>query len=169
MVYVERHGFGAGPSEIYEDLGETDWQYGWQFVKISKEDLPYLEMYSGGGNQYMTKWRGTLELTADVPVTMPSEVLAREIPIDYNGEALTVDRIECSKVSIAVYFPGYVDSTNWAYFEALDKDGNRIDCRWSFMAEQSNRECMYWAIFDEPVDPGTIYYVTCNGQEIWSR
>lgn len=168
-LFVEPYGFGELPDVIFDDVEEAEWNYFWQFLKVGREDLPYLEMYAGGDRIYITKWEGSLTLSTQVPVTIPSEVLARDIPIDYNGEALTIDRIECSKISIAVYFPGYVDSTNWAYFEALDKNGKRIDCRWSFIAEQSGKECMYWAVFDEPLEPGTVCTVTYNGQPIFSR
>ena len=123
----------------------------------------------GAWDNYVTKWEGTLKITADIPVTMPSEVLARDIPIDYNGSALIIDRIECSKISIAVYFPGYVDSTYWAYFNAYDKDGNIIDCRWSFVAENSLKECMFWGIFNDPLEPGNVCSITYNGQLIYSK
>ena len=173
-LYVElnENGF-ASPVDLGEvDLSEDpDWQYAWQFLKIAKEDLPYLELYCGGENVNVTKWSGTKEISVELPVTMPSEVLARGIPIVFDGEDLTIDRIECSKVSIAVYFPGYVDSTTgiMSTFEAWDKDGKRIDCHWSFTAEQSEKECMVWAIFDEPIEPGNVCTVTYNGQPIFSR
>ena len=173
-LYVElnENGF-ASPVDLGEvDLSEDpDWQYAWQFLKIAKEDLPYLELYCGGENVNVTKWSGTKEISVELPVTMPSEVLARGIPIVFDGEDLTIDRIECSKVSIAVYFPGHIDSTTgiMSAFEAWDKDGKRIDCHWSFVAEQSDRECMVWAIFDEPIEPGNVCTVTYNGQPIFSR
>ena len=64
----------------------------------------------------------------DIPVTMPSEVLVRNVPIDFKGEKLTVDRIECSKMSMAVYFPGNIDSATGILnsFAAWDKDGRYL-------------------------------------------
>ncbi len=172
-LYVELHENGfASPVDLGEvDLSEDpDWQYAWQFLKIAKEDLPYLELYCGGDSVNVTKWSGTKEFTVDIPVTMPSKVLARDLPIHYNGEDLTIDRIECSKVSIAIYFPGYVDSASGInIFEVFDKDGERIDCNLTFTAEQSNRECMFWGTFNEPIDPDTVCSITYNGQPIFSR
>ena len=169
-LYVETYGYGESPQCIYEDLEETDWQYAWQFLKIAKEDLPYLELYCGGDSVNVTKWVGTKEFTVDIPVTMPSKVLARDLAIHYNGEDLTIDRIECSKVSIAIYFPGYVDSASGInIFEVFDKDGERIDCNLTFTAEQSNRECMFWGTFNEPIDPDNVCTVTYNGQPIFCR
>ena len=147
----------------------ANWQAEPAVKNVVIEVTDWLEMETDSRDKYVTKWNGTIKVTAEIPVTMPSEILAGDIPIDYNGNELTIDRIECSKISIAVYFPGYVDPTSQEYFNALDKDGSIIDCRWSFIAEQSGKECMFWAVFNEPIDPGTVYFLTYNGQLIYSK
>jgi len=176
-LYVElhEHGFASpidlGEADLSEDGDLPDWQYAWQFLKVAKEDLPYLELYCGGDSVNVTKWAGTREISVDLPVTMPSEVLVRNVPIDFRGEKLTIDRIECSKISMAVYFPGYVDSTTGIMnsFAAWDKDGELIDCNWYFTAEQSGSECMIWTCFKEPMDPADISIITYQGRTIFSR
>ncbi|MCR5009928.1 MAG: hypothetical protein K6A91_03215, partial [Clostridia bacterium] len=82
-----------------------------------------------------------------------------------------IDRIECSKISMAVYFPGYVDPTTGIMdsFAAWDKDGELIDCNWYFTDEPSNRECMVWTNFKEPMDPADIYTLTYQGRTIFTR
>ena len=113
-------------------------------------------------------WRVTLEET---PVTVQSEVLAESVSLSYGGEVLTAEKIECSKLSMAVYFADYVDSTTGilSAFKAFDADGAPIPCDWSFIAEQTDGSCMVWARFDEPMEPGRICKLTFNGETVFAR
>ena len=113
-------------------------------------------------------WRVTLEET---PVTVESEVLAESVSLSYGGEVLTADRIECSKLSMAVYFADYVDSTTGilSAFKAFDADGAPIPCQWSFIADQTDDSCMIWTRFDEPMEPERICKLTFNGETVFAR
>ena len=55
-----------------------------------------------------------------------------------------MERVECSKLSMAVYFADYVDSTTGILgaFRAFDADGKPIPCDWSFIADQTDDSCM---------------------------
>ena len=114
------------------------------------------------------KWKVTLEET---PVTIASEVLAENVPLTYGGEELTAERIECSKLSVAVYFADYVDSTTGILgaFKAFDEDGKPIPCDWSFTADQADDSCMIWTRFDEPIEPECICRLTFNGETVFER
>ena len=107
----------------------------------------------------------------ETPVTVQSEVLAENVSLSYGGEALTAEKIECSKLSIAVYFADYVDSTTGILgkFEIFDANGDTIPCQWSFIAEQTDDSCMVWARFDEPMEPGRICKLTFNGETVFAR
>lgn len=81
-------------------------------MAVDKEALPYLELHWGGKYIFTTVLPGHWKVTLDeTPVTVQSEVLAENVPLTYGGEELTAERIECSKLSMAVYFADYVDST----------------------------------------------------------
>ena len=141
-------------------------------MRVDKETLPYLELHWGGKEIYTTvlpgKWKVTLEET---PVTIASEVLAENVPLTYGGEELTAERIECSKLSMAVYFADYVDSTTGILgaFRVFDADGKPIPCDWSFTADQADDSCMIWTRFDEPMEPGSVCKLTFNGETVFTR
>ena len=113
-------------------------------------------------------WRVTLEGT---PVTIDSEVLAENVSLSYGGETLTAERIECSKLSMAVYFADYVDSTTGILgaFKAFDEDGKPIPCDWSFIADQADDSCMVWTRFNEPMELESVYKLTFNEKTIFTR
>ena len=113
-------------------------------------------------------WRVTLEET---PVTVESEVLAESVSLSYGGEVLTAEKIECSKLSMAVYFADYVDSTTGILgkFEIFDANGDTIPCQWSFIADQTDDSCMVWTRFDEPMEPERICKLTFNGETVFAR
>ena len=129
-------------------------------------------MHWGGKEIYTTvlpgKWKVTLEET---PVTIASEVLAENVPLTYGGEELTAERIECSKLSMAVYFADYVDSTTGILgaFRVFDADGKPIPCDGSFTADQADDSCMIWTRFDEPIEPECICRLTFNGETVFER
>ena len=129
-------------------------------------------MHWGGKEIYTTvlpgKWKVTLEET---PVTIASEVLAENVPLTYGGEELTAERIECSKLSVAVYFADYVDSTTGILgaFEIFDANGDAIPCDWGFTADQADDSCMIWTRFDEPIEPECICRLTFNGETVFER
>ena len=113
-------------------------------------------------------WRVTLEET---PVTVQSEVLAENVSLSYGGETLTADRIECSKLSMAVYFADYVDSTTGilSAFKVFGEDGKPIPCDWSFIADQTDDSCMIWTRFNEPIKPESVCKLTFNGETVFER
>lgn len=141
-------------------------------MAVDKEALPYLELHWGGKEITTTvlpgDWRVTLEET---PVTVESEVLAESVSLSYGGEVLTAEKIECSKLSMAVYFADYVDSTTGILgkFEIFDANGDTIPCQWSFIADQTDDSCMVWARFDEPMEPERICKLTFNGETVFAR
>ena len=114
------------------------------------------------------KWKVSLEET---PVTIASEVLAEDVPLTYGGKELTAERIECSKLSMAVYFAGYVDSTTGILgaFKVFDANGDIIPCDWGFTAHQADDSCMIWTRFDEPMEPGSVCKLTFNGETVFTR
>lgn len=172
VIYPDPSVHFSPPSAFDPDATDADWCYIWEFVTIDKEALPYLEMHWGGKEIYTTvlpgKWKVTLEET---PVTIASEVLAENVPLTYGGEELTAERIECSKLSVAVYFADYVDSTTGILgaFRVFDADGKPIPCDWSFTADQADDSCMIWTRFDEPIEPECICRLTFNGETVFER
>ena len=172
VIYPDPSVHFSPPSAFDPDAADADWRYIWEFVTIDKEALPYLEMHWGGKEIYTTvlpgKWKVTLEET---PVTIASEVLAEDVPLTYGGEELTAERIECSKLSVAVYFADYVDSTTGILgaFRVFDADGKPIPCDWSFTADQADNSCMIWTRFDEPIEPECICRLTFNGETVFER
>lgn len=172
VIYPDPSVHFSPPSAFDPDAADADWCYIWEFVTIDKEALPYLELHWGGKEIYTTvlpgKWKVTLEET---PVTIASEVLAENVPLTYGGEELTAERIECSKLSVAVYFADYVDSTTGILgaFRVFDADGKPIPCDWSFIADQTDDSCMIWTRFNEPIEPGSVCKLTFNGETVFTR
>ena len=172
IIYPESRAMFYTPGTLDPSITDTDWNYIWEFVLVDKETLPYLELHWGGKEITTTvlpgDWRVTLEGT---PVTIESEVLAENVSLSYGGETLTAERIECSKLSMAVYFADYVDSTTGILgaFKAFDEDGKPIPCDWSFIADQADDSCMVWTRFDEPMELGSVYKLTFNEKTIFTR
>ena len=172
VIYPEPHGHFGQPGEFDPEAADADWRYLWRDVAVDREALPYLELHWGGKEINTTvlpgKWKVTLDET---PVTVQSEVLAENVSLSYGGEALTAEKIECSKLSIAVYFADYVDSTTGILgaFRVFDADGKPIPCDWSFTANQANDSCMIWTRFDEPIEPECICRLTFNGETVFER
>ena len=172
VIYPEPHCHFGQPDEFDPDATDADWRYFWRDVTVDGEALPYLELHWGGKEIYTTvlpgKWKVTLEGT---PVPIASEVLAENVPLTYGGEELTAERIECSKLSVAVYFADYVDSTTGVLgaFRVFDADGKPIPCDWSFTADQADDSCMIWTRFDEPIEPECICRLTFNGETVFER
>ena len=172
IIYPESRAMFYTPGTLDPSITDTDWNYIWEFVLVDKETLPYLELHWGGKEIYTTvlpgDWRVTLEGT---PVTIESEVLAENVSMSYGGKTLTAEKIECSKLSMAVYFTDYVDSTTGILgaFKAFDADGKPIPCDWSFIADQADDSCMIWTRFDEPIEPESICKLTFNGETVFTR
>lgn len=172
VIYPEPHCHFGQPGDFGPEAADADWHYFWRDVTVDKESLPYLELHWGGKDIFTTvlpgKWKVTLEET---PVTIASEVLAENVPLTYGGEELTAERIECSKLSMAVYFADYVDSTTGILgaFRVFDADGKPIPCDWSFTADQADDSCMIWTRFDEPMEPGSVCKLTFNGETVFTR
>ena len=172
VIYPETHCHFGQPSDFDPEAADTGWRYFWRDVTVDKESLPYLELHWGGKEVTTTvlpgDWRVTLDET---PVTVQSEVLAENVPLSYGGETLTAERIECSKLSMAVYFTDYVDSTTGilSAFKAFDEDGTPIPCDWSFIADQTDDSCMIWTRFNEPIEPESICKLTFNGKTVFER
>mgnify|MGYP004496791163 CR=1 FL=1 len=172
VIYPEPHCHFGQPSDFDPEATDTEWRYFWRDVAVDREALPYLELHWGGKEITTTvlpgDWRVTLEGT---PVTIESEVLAENVSLSYGGETLTAERIECSKLSMAVYFADYVDSTTGilSAFKAFDEDGEPIPCDWSFIADQTDDSCMVWTRFDEPMELESVYKITFNEKTIFTR
>ena len=172
VIYPEPHCHFGQPGDFGPEAADADWHYFWRDVTVDKESLPYLELHWGGKDIFTTvlpgQWRVTLEET---PVSIKSEVLAENVPLTYGGKALTAQKIECSKLSMAVYFADYVDSTTGVLgkFEVFDANGDTIPCRWSFIADQTDDSCMIWTRFDEPIEPKDICKLTFNGETVFER
>jgi len=172
IIYPESGAMFYTPGTLDSSITDTDWNYIWEFVLIDKEALPYLELHWGGKNIFTTvlpgQWRVTLDET---PVSIRSDVLAENVPLTYGGKTLTAQKIECSKLSMAVYFSDYVDSTTGilSAFKAFDADGAPIPCDWSFIADQTDDSCMIWTRFDEPIEPERICKLTCNGETVYQK
>lgn len=171
IIYPEPEGNYRTPDMLDPDATDTDWRYIWESVLVDKEALPYLELHWGGKNIFTTVLPGRWKVTLDeTPVTVQSEVLAENVPLSYVGETLLAERIECSKLSMAVYFADYVDSTkgDWI-FRIFDANGDSIPCQWSFIAAQTDDSCMFWTRFDEPIEPESICKLTFNGKTVFER
>lgn len=172
VIYPKTHCHFGQPSDFDPEATDTEWRYFWRDVTVDREALPYLELHWGGKEITTTvlpgNWRVTLEGT---PVTIASEVLAENVPLTYGGEELTAERIECSKLSMAVYFADYVDSTTGILgaFRVFDADGKPIPCDWSFIADQTDDSCMIWTRFNEPMEPGSVCKLTFNGETVFTR
>ena len=172
VIYPKTHCHFGQPSDFDPEATDTEWRYFWRDVTVDREALPYLELHWGGKEITTTvlpgHWKVTLEET---PVTIASEVLAENVPLTYGGEELTAERIECSKLSVAVYFADYVDSTTGILgaFRVFDADGKPIPCDWSFTADQADDSCMIWTRFDEPMEPGSVCKLTFNGETVFTR
>lgn len=172
VIYPETHCHFGQPDEFDPDATDTEWRYFWRDVTVDREALPYLELHWGGKEITTTvlpgDWRVTLEGT---PVTIESEVLAENVSMSYGGKTLTAEKIECSKLSMAVYFADYIDSTTGilSAFKAFDEDGKPIPCDWSFIADQTDDSCMIWTRFNEPIEPESICKLTFNGETVFTR
>ena len=172
IIYPELEGNYRTPDMLDPNVTDTDWRYIWESVLVDKEALPYLELHWGGKYIFTTVLPGRWKVTLDeTPVTVQSEVLAESVSLSYGGEVLTADRIECSKLSMAVYFADYVDSTTGilSAFRIFDADGAPIPCDWSFIADQTDDSCMIWTRFDEPMEPERICKLTFNGETVFAR
>ena len=172
IIYPESRAMFYTPGTLDPSITDTDWNYIWEFVLVDKEALPYLELHWGGKYIFTTVLPGHWKVTLDeTPVTVQSEVLAEDMPLTYGGEELTAERIECSKLSMAVYFADYVDSTTGilSAFKAFDEDGKPIPCDWSFIADQTDDSCMIWTRFNEPIEPERICKLTFNGETVFTR
>ena len=142
------------------------------YVPVDKETIPYLELHWGGKEVSTTVLAGEWMVTLDeTPVTVQSEVLAENVPLSYGGEELLAEKVECSKLSMAVYFADYVDSTTGILgaLKIFDAKGEAIPCDWGFTADQNDDSCMIWTRFSEPLTPETICKVTFNGSTIFTR
>lgn len=151
---------------------DSDVCYFQNYVPVDKEALPYLELHWGGTDIFTTVLAGEWMVTLDeTPITVQSEVLAENVPLSYGGEELLAEKIECSKLSMAVYFADYVDSTTGILgaLKIFDAKGDPILCDWGFTADQNDNSCMIWMRFSEPIDPETICKVTFNGTTIFTR
>ena len=140
IIYPESRAMFYTPGTLDPSITDTDWNYIWEFVLVDKETLPYLELHWGGKYIFTTVLPGRWKVTLDeTPVTIASEVLAENVPLTYGGEELTAERIECSKLSMAVYFADYVDSTTGILgaFRVFDANGDIIPCDWGFIADQT--------------------------------
>ena len=171
IIYPESRAMFYTPGTLDPSITDTDWNYIWEFVLIDKEALPYLELHWGGKNIFTTVLPGCWKVTLDeTPVTVQSEVLAESIPLPYAGETILAKKIECSKLSMAVYFDGHVDSTadTWR-FEIFDANGNLIPSNWGYIAAQSKDGCMFLTEFDEPIEPETVCKLTFNGETVFER
>ena len=172
VIYPDSGVHFSQPSEFDPDVTDTDWRYFWRTVPVDKEALPYLELHWGGMYIFTTVLPGCWKVTLDeTPVTVQSEMLAENVPLSYAGETILAKKIECSKLSMAVYFADYVDSTTGILgkFEIFDANGDTIPCQWSFIADQTDDSCMIWTRFDEPIEPANICKLTFNGETVFER
>ena len=171
VIYPESRVCFHAPDTFDPNETDADWQYFWRFVTVDKEALPYLELHWGGKYIFTTVLPGHWKVTLDeTPVTVQSEVLAENVPLSYAGETILAKKIECSKLSMAVYFDGFVDSTadTWK-FEIFDANGDLIPSNWGYIAAQSEDSCMFLTEFDEPIEPETVCKLTYNGETIFER
>lgn len=172
VIYPEQSADYHMPDELDQDAGGNDWCYFWNYVSVDKDTLPYLEMHWGGKDIFTTVLAGEWMVTLDeTPVTVQSELLAENVPLSYHGEELLAEKIECSKLSMAVYFADYVDSTTGILgaFKIFDANGEPIPCDWGFTADQTDDSRMIWTRFREPIDPKSVCKLTFNGETIFAR
>ena len=172
VIYPKIHCHFGQPSDFDPEATDTEWRYFWRDVTVDREALPYLELHWGGKEITTTVLPGDWEVTLEeTPVTVQSEVLAENVSLSFGGETLTAERIECSKLSMAVYFADYVDSTTGilSAFKAFDEGGKPIPCDWSFIADQADDSCMVWTRFDEPMELESVYKFTFNEKTIFTR
>lgn len=171
IIYPESRAMFYTPGTLDPSITDTDWNYIWEFVLVDKETLPYLELHWGGKYIFTTVLPGHWKVTLDeTPVTVQSEVLAENVPLSYAGETILAKKIECSKLSMAVYFDGFVDSTadTWK-FEIFDANGDLIPSNWGYIAAQNEDSCMFLTEFDEPIEPETVCKLTFNGETVFAR
>lgn len=171
ILYPEQHVTYRWPDELDQNAS-NDWCYFWNFVSVSKDALPYLEMYWGGKEVFTTVLTGEWTVTVnETPVTVQSELLAENVPLFFSGEEFLAKRIECSKLSMAVYFADYVDPNTGigSAFKIFDANGDSIPCDWGFTADQTDDSCMFWTRFREPIVPESICKMTFNGEIVFSR
>ena len=171
IIYPESRAMFYTPGTLDPSITDTDWNYIWEFVLVDKETLPYLELHWGGKYIFTTVLPGHWKVTLDeTPVTVQSEVLAENVPLSYAGETILAKKIECSKLSMAVYFDGFVDSTadTWK-FEIFDANGDLIPSNWGYIAAQNEDSCMFLTEFDEPIEPESICKLTFNGETVFTR
>ncbi len=167
VIYPEQRADYHQPDEL--DSGVCYFQ---NYVPVDKEALPYLELHWGGTDIFTTVLAGEWEVTInETPVTVQSELLAENVPLSYGGKELLAEKIECSKLSMAVYFANYVDSTTGILgaLKIFDAKGEAIPCDWGFTADQNDDSCMIWTRFSEPIDPEIICKVTFNETTIFTR
>lgn len=171
IIYPELGVSYRTPDILDSSVTDTDWRYIWESVPVDKEALPYLELHWGGKYIFTTVLPGRWKVTLDeTPVTVQSEVLAENVPLSYGGETLLAKKIECSKLSMAVYFDGFVDSTADAWkFEIFDANGDLIPSRWGYIAAPNEDSCMFLTEFDEPIEPETVCKLTFNGETVFER
>ena len=172
IIYPELGASYRTPDILDSSVTDTDWRYIWESVPVDKEALPYLELHWGGKYIFTTVLPGRWKVTLDeTPVTVQSEVLAENVPLSYGGETLLAKKIECSKLSMAVYFADYVDSTTGILgkFEVFDANGDLIPSRWGYIAAPNEDSCMFLTEFDEPIEPETVCKLTFNGETVFER
>lgn len=172
VIYPNSDVHFSHPSAFDPDAANADWQYFWRTIPVDRDALPYLELHWGGKDIFTTVLSGDWTVTLDeTPVTVQSEVLAEDVPLSYGGETLSVEKIECSKLSMAVYFADYVDSTTGILgaFQAFDANGDVIPCDWGFTADQADDSCMIWTRFKEPIEPESICRLTFDGDTVFER
>lgn len=105
VIYPEPHGHFGQPGDFDPEAADADWRYLWRDVAVDKEALPYLELALGRkGDHHHRAARGLAGHAGGYAVTVQSEVLAENVSLSYGGETLTAEKIECSKLSMAVYF-----------------------------------------------------------------
>lgn len=172
VIYPDPDVYFSHPSAFDPDATDADWRYFWRTVSVDREALSYLELHWGGKDIFTTVLPGDWTVSLDeTPVTVQSEVLAENIPLPYGGETLLAKKIECSKLSMAVYFTDYVDSTTGILgaLEVFDANGDIVPCDWGFTADQADDGCMIWTRFREPIEPESICRLTFNGETVFER
>ena len=172
VIRPEQSAYFRAPEEFSEDLTDADWCYFWNFAPVEQEALPYLEMHWGGGESFETVLPGEWEVhISETPVSVPSKLLAENIRLFYSGKELLARKMECSKLSLAIYFADYVDPTTGilSTCKAFDTEGSPIECDWGFTADPMDGSCMIWTRFEEPTDPESIGKVTFNGNTIYTK
>lgn len=171
-IYPEQSAYFHAPDEFDSSLANADWVYFWNFVSVDKEALPYLEMHWGGVESFETVLPGEWKVNiTETPVTVQSKLLTENVALSYSGTELLADRIECSKLSLAVYFADYIDPTTGilSAFKVFDTSGNPIQCDWGFTADPVDDSCMIWTRFEEPIEPESVGGLMFNRDVIFER